>query len=117
MRRGFPIQLISRWTAGRPFGAQNFRVFNHHSLENQTKCEARNLENVTVAIKVGIVSGSDQEVLGDRTYKNWPRPTKVVLYRDTGSVDPGSGHVFGSVSGSEIHILGVTHAKDTFSLY
>ena len=55
---------------GRPFGAQNFRVFHHHLLENPTKCEARNLQNVTVTIKVGI--GSDQEVLGDRTYKNCP---------------------------------------------
>ena len=42
---------------------------------------------------------------------------KVVLYRDTGSIDPGSGPIFGSVSGSEIHILGIAHAKDTFSLY
>ena len=42
---------------------------------------------------------------------------KVVLYRDTGSVDPGSGPIFGSVSGSEIHILGIAYAKDTFSLY
>ena len=42
---------------------------------------------------------------------------KVVLYRDTGSVDPGSGAIFGSVSGSEIHILGISDAKDTFSLY
>ena len=37
---------------------------------------------------------------------------KVVLYRDTGSVDPGSGPIFGSVSGSEIHILGIAYAKD-----
>ena len=43
--------------------------------------------------------------------------TKVVLYRETGSVDPGSGPIFGSVSGSEIHILGIAYAKDTFSLY
>ena len=43
--------------------------------------------------------------------------TKVVLYRDTGSVDPGSEPIFGSLSGSEIHILGITYAKDTFSLY
>ena len=42
---------------------------------------------------------------------------KVVLYRDTGSVHPGSGPIFGSVSGSEIHILGIAYAKDTFSLY
>ena len=42
---------------------------------------------------------------------------KVVLYRDTGSVDPGSGPILGSVSGSEIHILGIAYAKDTFSLY
>ena len=42
---------------------------------------------------------------------------KVVLYRDTGSVDPGSGPIFGSVSGSEIHILGIAYAKDTFFLY
>ena len=42
---------------------------------------------------------------------------KVVLYRDTGSVDPGSGPIFGSVSGSEIHILGIAYAKDTFYLY
>ena len=39
---------------------------------------------------------------------------KVVLYRDTGSVYPGSGPIIGSVSGSEIHILGIAHAKDTF---
>ena len=43
--------------------------------------------------------------------------TKVVLYRDTGSADPGSGPILGSVSGSEIHILGIAYAKDTFSLY
>ena len=30
---------------------------------------------------------------------------KVVLYRDTGSVEPGSGPFFGSVSGSENHFL------------
>ena len=42
---------------------------------------------------------------------------KVVLYRDTGSDDPGSGPIFGSVSGSEIHILGIAYAKVTFSLY
>ena len=42
---------------------------------------------------------------------------KVVLYRDTGSVDPGSGPIFGSVSGSEIQILGIAYAKDTFCLY
>ena len=42
---------------------------------------------------------------------------EVVLYRDTGSVDPGSGPIFGSVSGSEIQILGIACAKDTFSLY
>ena len=41
---------------------------------------------------------------------------KVVLYRDTGSVDPGSGPIFGSASGSEIHILGIAYAKDTFYL-
>ena len=41
----------------------------------------------------------------------------VVLYRDTGSVDSGLGPIFGSVSGSEIHILGIAYAKDTFSLY
>ena len=36
---------------------------------------------------------------------NYPAPTtsKVVLYRDTGSVDPGSRPYFGSVSGSENH--------------
>ena len=33
---------------------------------------------------------------------------KVVLYRDTGWVDPGSGPILGSVSGSEINILGTT---------
>ena len=42
---------------------------------------------------------------------------KIVLYRDTGSVDPGSGPILGSVSGSEIHILGIFYAKDTFSLW
>ena len=42
---------------------------------------------------------------------------KVVLYRDTGLVDPGSGPILGSVSGSEIHILGTAYAKDTVSLY
>ena len=41
--------------------------------------------------------------------------SKVVLYRDTSSVDPGSEPIFGSVSGSEIHILGIAYAKDTFS--
>ena len=35
--------------------------------------------------------------------------------RDTSSVEPGSGPIFGSVSGSEIHILGIAYAKDTFS--
>ena len=39
---------------------------------------------------------------------------KVVLYRDTGSVDPGSGSVFGCVSGSEIHIFSIAYAIDTF---
>ena len=47
---------------------------------------------------------------------------KVVLHRDTGSVDPGSGSNFGSVSGLEIHILGIlpmqkilfAYNKDTF---
>ena len=43
--------------------------------------------------------------------------SKVVRYRDTGSVDPGSGLIFGSVSGSEIQILGIAYAKDTFCLY
>ena len=43
--------------------------------------------------------------------------TKVGLYRDTGSVNPGSGPIFAFVSGSEIQILGVAYAKDTLSLY
>ena len=43
--------------------------------------------------------------------------SKVVMYRDTGSVDPGLGPILGSVSGSEIHILGITCANDTFFLY
>ena len=43
--------------------------------------------------------------------------TKVVLYQDTCLVDPGSGPIFGSVSGSDIPILGIAQAKDTFSLY
>ena len=46
-----------------------------------------------------------------------PLYCKVVLYRDTGSVNPGSGPILGSVSVSEIHILGIAYAKDTFSLY
>ena len=37
-----------------------------------------------------------------------------MLYRDTGSVDPGLGPIFGSVYGLEIHILGIAYAKDTF---
>ena len=41
---------------------------------------------------------------------------KVALYRDTGSVEPGSRPFFGSVSGSEIQILDIALAKDTFSL-
>ena len=42
---------------------------------------------------------------------------KVVLYRDTGSVEPGSGPIFGSVSGSENQFLGIAYAKDTYFLY
>ena len=43
-----------------------------------------------------------------------------MLYRDTGSVDPGSGPIFGSISDSEIHILApiqkilFPYTKDTF---
>ena len=41
---------------------------------------------------------------------------KVVLYRDTGSAEPGSGPIFGSVSGLESQFLGIARAKDTFFL-
>ena len=37
-----------------------------------------------------------------------------MLCRDTGSVDPGSGPNFGSVSGLEIHISGISYANDNF---
>ena len=43
--------------------------------------------------------------------------SKVALYRDTGSADPGSAAIFVSVSVSEIHILCIALAKDTFSFY
>ena len=36
--------------------------------------------------------------------------------RDTGSVEPGSRPIFGSVSGSEIHYLGFFDGKDIFCL-
>ena len=53
----------------------------------------------------------------DSTACKNPLVIRVVLYRDTGTVDPGSGPIFGSVSGSEIHNLGIAYAKDTFFLY
>ena len=39
---------------------------------------------------------------------------KVVLYRDTGSVKPGSRPFFGSVSGWESQFLVIDNAKSTF---
>ena len=39
-----------------------------------------------------------------------------MLYRDTGSAEPGSGPIFGSVSGSENQFLGITYAKDMYFL-
>ena len=35
---------------------------------------------------------------------------KVVPYRDTGSVEPGSRPFYGSVSGSQSQFLGIDHA-------
>ena len=43
--------------------------------------------------------------------------TRVRTYRDTGSVEPGSEPIFGSVSGSENQIFGILCDKDTFCLY
>ena len=40
---------------------------------------------------------------------------KAVLYRDTVTVDTGSGHFFGSVSVSKRHFFGIEGTKDTFS--
>ena len=40
-----------------------------------------------------------------------------MLYRDTGSAKPGSGLIFGSVSGLESQFLGIAYVKDTFCLY
>ena len=41
---------------------------------------------------------------------------KVVQYPDTGSIEPGSGPIFGSVSGSDSKFWGIAYAKDTFFL-
>ena len=61
---------------------------------------------------------ADFELLGNISLRvQFHAPPKVVLCRDTGSVDPGSGPIFGSVSGSEIQILVIAYAKDTFCLY
>ena len=67
---------------------------------------------------------NSQRTAWHRVYSDRPRPGfpitplgKVALYRDTGSADPGSAAIFGSVSVSEIHILCIALAKDTFSLY
>ena len=46
-----------------------------------------------------------------------PNVQGCAVSENTGSVDPGSGPIFGSASGSEIHILGIAYAKDTFYLY
>ena len=54
--------------------------------------------------------------LPDRPKNMRPDTALVVLYRDTGSVEPGSGQIFGSVSGSENQVLGISYAKDTFIL-
>ena len=42
---------------------------------------------------------------------------KGELYQDTGSVEPGSRPLFGSVSGSENQFWGIFTSKDTFCLY
>ena len=46
-----------------------------------------------------------------------PAAARVRTYRDTGSVEPGSEPIFGSVSGSENQIFGILCDKDTFCLY
>ena len=61
-----------------------------------------------------IEQGSDS--IGKNTSFDFILKSRVVLHRDTGSVEPGSRQNFGSVSGSENQILGIFHTKDTFCL-
>ena len=91
------------------------RLSGHEESSNIDVCAWSPVECVL------ITAGTDRKVflwdLGGGGGDDKGSQTKVVLYRDTGSVNPRLGPICGSVSGLEIHILGISYAKDTFSLY
>ena len=98
--------------ACRPPGSSLVHVLYalYDPLEDCRDADEANLGTGSAGVVALCDEGSDArqgELVTRPVTSNKIRPCKVVLYRDTGSVEPGSRPFFGSVSGSEIQILGI----------